>query len=462
MAVKHGTRQLDHRVREEGVRTLDIRFCDVAGNWRHVAVPAETALEGDILTRGVGFDGSSVSGFSSVERSDLRVVPDQTTAVVDPFWEQPTLAVIGDVVEAESGRPHPLDPRGVARRAEEYLRSSGIADLAIFSLEPEFYIFRSVAFSEDAFSSEYRVEPETQQGAGYHVMPPMDRHHNLRQEIVDTLEEAGFSVKYHHHESGRYGQGEVEVRFEPLVRSGDLVMLLKYSVRNVADRWGRTATFMPRPLAYEPGNGMHVHQKLFWDGRPLFYDPDGYSGLSQEALSYLGGILTHARALSALTCPSTNSYRRLSGGHEAPVALVFSTGNRTAAVRIPSYARAPEAKSLEYRVPDPSANPYLVLAGLVMAGVWGIKNGIDPQAAGFGPLDRNIYQLAPHEKANLQYLPDSLEEALDCLESDHRFLLEGEVFTPRLIETILEEGWRQIREIRARPHPYEFVALYDR
>lgn len=448
-------------MREKEIQALDIRFSDLRGTWRHVTVPIRSVLEGDVLERGVGFDGSSVSGFAAVERSDLRVIPDADTLIMDPFWDQPTAAAIGEVVDAQTHEPYPLDPRGVAARAQGHLEACGIADTAGYSLEPEFYIFQEVSFFDDTLSSGYCLLPEGRGAGGYYAVPPLDRHHNLRQQVASILEEAGFPTKYHHHETGRYGQGEVEVQFAPPVRAADLVMYLKYVVRNVAAAWSRTATFMPKPLAGEPGNGMHVHQKLFRQGRPVFFDPGGYAGLSQEALHYLGGILAHARSLSALTCPTTNSYRRLSAGHEAPLNLTFSRGNRTAAIRIPAYATSGTEKSIEYRVPDPAANPYLVLAGITMAGVWGIKNRFDPEAEGFGPLEENVYRLPEEIRARLGRLPGSLEEALDCLERDHEFLLEGGVFTRDLIDAVLEEGRRRAADLRERPHPYELVTDFD-
>ncbi|MCL6451466.1 MAG: type I glutamate--ammonia ligase [Acetobacteraceae bacterium] len=452
-------------VERHSARMLDLKYTDLLGRLRHVTLPV-SALGEELLERGVGVDGSSLAGVRGVESSDLRVVPDPATVVVDPFWAEPTLSLMGELVEASSDTPFPLDPRGVARRAEAYLVGLGVADRALFSPEPEFYVFDGVEFGRDQRGAYYRILEEPRAdgyraapGGGYHLGPPADGLGDLRSEVALTLESMGLPVKYHHSENGTPGQSEIEVNFHPLLQAADALVLMKYVVKSVARRRGKTATFMPKPIPGQAGSGMHVHQKLFAGERPVFFDPQGYAGLSREALSYLGGLLRKSRPLCALVAPSANSYRRLVPGYEAPVSLAFSLGNRSTSVRIPAYAVRPQDKRIEYRPPDASSNPYLALSAMLMAGLWGIREGIDPVKEGFGPFDLNVYELETGRRP--QSLPASLEEALSALESDHEFLLEGGVFTRELVQAWVALKTAELRGVADQPHPADFVTTYD-
>jgi len=464
---------LERFIKERGIATLDLKYSDLFGGWHHISLPASHA-SAEVLQEGIGFDSSSTPGFKTLEAGDMVLLPDLTTAFMDPFWEAPTLSMICNIAEADSKSLFGRDPRVIARKAEEYLISTGIADRSQWGPEFEFYVFEDAnkaapevpgTFATWNGNSGNYADPAhalPSHGA-YHAIPPQDQHHNLRAEISRLLEEAGIGVNYHHHEVGCPSQQEIEVLLGPLTRMGDVSMMVKYFIKMTAKRHDKTATFMPKPLYKEAGSGMHFHQHLFKGDQPLFYDADGYGGLSKIALSYIAGILAHGPALLALTNPSTNSYKRLVPGYEAPVNLFFSLANRSAAIRIPKYTQAPLEKRIEFRPPDATCNPYLAMAAMLMAGIDGIKRKLDPQRLGFGPFDQNLF--APENvelKEEIKHLPASLDEALNALEEDHQFLLEGDVFRPEIIETWIQyKRDREIVEVRNRPHPYEFVLYYN-
>ncbi len=461
--------------RSHGARFVDIRFSDLPGMMQHFSVPFEEFTE-EAFEEGLGFDGSSIRGFQEIQESDMILVPDPATAVMDPFRRYPTLLVHAFVKDPITGEFYSRDPRYIARKAEGYLAGSGIADTAYFGPEAEFYIFDSIRFDQNQHSGYYFVDAvegawnsgtEEEGGnlgykprykEGYFPVPPTDHHQDLRSEMAVTLRELGVPVEVHHHEVGTAGQGEIDMGFAPLLEIADRLMLYKYVVKNVALRHGKTVTFMPKPIFQDNGSGMHVHQSLWKDGEPLMYDELGYAQLSDVARWYIGGILEHAGALLALCAPTTNSYKRLVPGYEAPVNLVYSQRNRSAAVRIPAYSRSPKAKRLEFRCPDPSCNPYLAFPAMLMAGLDGIVNKTEPP----DPVDKDLYDLPPEELAEVPQVPGSLDAALDALERDHDFLLEGGVFTPDVIETwIAYKRTREVDEMRLRPHPYEFHLYYD-
>jgi glutamine synthetase len=462
---------------DRDVKMVDFKFTDVPGTWQHFSVPISAFDEG-AFEDGVGFDGSSIRGFQEINESDMLLMPDPETAILDPFTAVPTLSLICDV--AQPGAAHPpysRDPRYVARKAEDYLRKTGIADTSYFGPEAEFFVFDSVRYAANpnfqiaevdsaeahwnSGGSEAGGLGHTIRGKeGYFPVAPADTLQDIRTEMVLTMEAAGIPVEAQHHEVATAGQCEIDMRFDSLTRMADKLMLYKYIVKNVAKRHGKTATFMPKPLFGDNGSGMHVHQSLWKDERPLFFG-DGYALLSQTALYYIGGLLTHAPAILALAAPTTNSYKRLVPGFEAPVNLVFSQRNRSAAVRIPMYSDSPKAKRLEFRPPDPSSNPYLTFAALLMAGLDGIKRKIDPVENGLGPLDKNIYELSDAEKHEIRSVPGSLDEALAALEADSDFLLAGGVFTEDLLERHIELKRAQSVEVRLRPTPMEFALFYD-
>jgi glutamine synthetase len=459
--------------KERGVKMVDFKFTDVPGTWQHFSVPLSAFDEG-AFEEGVGFDGSSIRGFQEINESDMLLMPDPETAILDPFTAVPTLSLICDVAEPGGlHRPYSRDPRYIARKAEEYLRRSGIADTSYFGPEAEFFIFDSVRYASNPNMQIAEVDSaeahwnstgglgHTIRGKeGYFPVAPADTLQDLRTEMVLTMEEVGIQVEAQHHEVATAGQSEIDMRFDSLMRMADKLMLYKYIVKNVAKRHGKTVTFMPKPLFGDNGSGMHVHQSLWKDERPLFFG-DGYACLSETALYYIGGLLTHAPAILGLAAPTTNSYKRLVPGFEAPVNLVFSQRNRSAAVRIPMYSDNPKAKRLEFRPPDPSCNPYLTFAALLMAGLDGVKRRIDPTRHGYGPLDKNIYELSAAEAHEIRSVPGSLDEALSALEADSDFLLEGGVFTEDLLEKHIEIKRAQSVEVRLRPTPMEFALFYD-
>jgi glutamine synthetase len=459
---------------EHGTKMVDLKFTDLWGRWHHLTIPA-SQFGSEIMQAGVGFDGSSV-GLKSVKSGDMVLIPDLSTAVQDPFWEVPTMSLICTTYEADTHAAFANDPRNIAIRAEAYLRSTGIADESRWGPEFEFYIFDDVAFEYGINRASYQIncreaDWNSAQGGhghyiplhgGYHAIPPKDQSYNLRAEISLVLEEMGVPVKYHHHEVGGPGQAEIETPMMGLVQAGDATMLIKYVTKMAAQRHGQTATFMPKPLYGEAGSGMHFHQHLFNKGTNVFYDPAGYGCLSQTALYYIGGLLKHGPALLALTNPSTNSYRRLVPGFEAPVNAFFSLGNRSAAVRIPKYANQPDTARMEFRPPDATGNVYLMLAAQLMAGLDGILHKIDPTAEGFGPIDANIFNWDEEKRATIKSLPNSLELALRALEADQAFLTRGEVFSPEMLAQWVEhKRYQEYYPVRNRPHPYEMSLYFD-
>jgi len=458
--------------KQKEARQFDLRFTDLPGLSQHVSYPM-TELEEESFEEGFGMDGSSIRGWAAINESDMLLVPDPATAFMDPFADTRTLVMTCDVIDPITRQHYERDPRWIAKKAEMYLKNSGLADTAYFGAEAEFFIFDNIRFDQNQHSGFYFIDAEEgrwnsgrekdnlgyrpRYKEGYFPVPPTDHYQDLRSEMVQTMIECGLQIECHHHEVATGGQAEIDQRFDTLVKSADNMMLYKYIIRNVAYQYGKTVTFMPKPLFGDNGSGMHVHQSLWNSGSPLFAG-DMYAGLSQLALWYIGGLLKHARALSAIIAPTTNSYKRLVPGYEAPVNLAYSRRNRSAAVRIPMYSASPKAKRTEFRPPDPSANPYLAFASMLMAGLDGVVNKIDPGE----PLDKDIYDLSPEEMKNVPSMPASLEEALDCMEEDHAFLLKGDVFTEELLETYINyKRKNEADAIRLRPHPYEFALYYD-
>lgn len=461
-------------IQEEDVKFLDIRFTDLPGVQQHFNIPASTVDE-DFFTVGQLFDGSSIRGFQGIAESDLQLIPDVTTAYLDPFRESKTLIMIFDIYNPRTGEIYHRDPRQVAHKAEQYLASTGIADTAFFAPEAEFYVFDDVRYEVKQHQSFYAVDSEegawnsgrVEEGGnlanktpfkgGYFPVSPVDKQADLRDDMSLKLIDAGLELERSHHEVGTGGQAEINYKFSTLVRSADDILKFKYIIKNTAEEWGKTATFMPKPLFGDNGSGMHTHQSLWKDGEPLFYDANGYGSLSDTARWYIGGILAHAPALLAFTNPTLNSYRRLVKGFEAPVNLVYSAGNRSAAIRIPITGTNPKAKRIEFRAPDASGNPYLAFAAQLMAGLDGIKNRIEPHE----PVDKDLYELPPEEAKGIPQVPGSLDEALAALEADHEFLLEGNVFTEDLIQTWIEyKRENEILPAALRPHPFEYELYF--
>ena len=463
------------RVSDEGYEFIDLRFCDLPGQVQHFTVPA-SQLDEESFEEGFGFDGSSIRGFQEIQESDMLLTPDPDTAVEDRFRDRKTLVLYCFVKDPVTGQPYDKDPRYVARKAEAHLAGTGVADTSYWGPEAEFYIFDSARFHQDQNSGFYEVdsvEGAWNSGAdepggnlaykprhkeGYFPVPPTDHFQDLRSEMTSRLIDAGIEVEVQHHEVGTAGQAEIDMRYDTLLRMADKVTMFKYIVKNTAWMYGKTVTFMPKPIFEDNGSGMHTHQSLWLDGKPLFYDEAGYAGLSDMARAYLGGILDHAHALLAFAAPTTNSYRRLVPGYEAPVNLVYSQRNRSAAIRVPVYSRKPALKRIEFRCPDPAANPYLAFSAMLMAGLDGIARKLDPGA----PVDKDLYDLPPEELADVPSVPGSLEEALDALEADHEFLLAGDVFTEELIgDWIAYKRESEVDAVRLRPHPWEFHLYYD-
>ncbi|HIW30002.1 MAG TPA: type I glutamate--ammonia ligase [Candidatus Luteococcus avicola] len=456
-------------VKDEGIENIDVRFCDLPGVMQHFTVPA-AAFGPEVFEDGLAFDGSSITGFQKIHESDMALLPDPTTAFVDPFRVSKTLVVNFFVHDPITKEPYSRDPRNIAKKAEAYLASTGIGDTAFFAPEAEFYVFDDVRFDTKANGSFYEIDSEAgawntgrvEEGGnrgykvkykgGYFPVSPVDHFGELRDEIVAHMERLGMQTERAHHEVGTAGQAEINWRFDTMLASADKVMLFKYLVKNTAWVNGKTATFMPKPIFGDNGSGMHVHSSLWSNGTPLFYDDNGYGQLSDVARWYIGGILKHAPALLAFTNPSVNSYHRLVPGFEAPVNLVYSARNRSACMRIPLTGSNPKAKRVEFRCPDPSSNPYLAFAAMLLAGIDGIQNRIEPPE----PIDKDLYELPPEEHAQVAQVPASLDAALEALEADQDFLLQGDVFTPDLIETWVELKRAEIDAIRQRPHPYEF------
>jgi glutamine synthetase len=461
-------------VESEGVEIVDFRFCDLPGLMQHFSVPAHELTQ-DGFAEGYGFDGSSIRGFQEIQESDMLLFPDANTAVIDPFRQHKTLNINCFVKDPVTGESYSRDPRYIAVKAEEYLLSTGIADTAYFGPEAEFYVFNDVRFEQNTHSAMYSVDSvegvwnsgkdegpnlgfKPRYKEGYFPVPPMDHFQDLRSEMILQMEALGIEIEVQHHEVGTAGQAEIDMRFDTLLTMADKLMLYKYVVKNVARAHGLTATFMPKPIFQDNGSGMHVHSSLWKDGEPLFYSELGYAGLSDIGRWYIGGLLKHAPAILAFAAPTTNSYKRLVPGYEAPVNLVYSQRNRSAACRIPIYSKSPKAKRVEFRCPDPSCNPYLAFSAIVMAGIDGVLNKIEPP----DPVDKDLYDLPPEELARVPQVPGSLEESLAAVEADHDFLTAGGVFTDDLLETWTSyKRANEIDEVKLRPHPWEFYLYYD-
>jgi glutamine synthetase len=454
------------------VKMVDLRFTDLPGLWHHISYPIQQLTEAT-LEEGFGMDGSSIRGWAAIHESDMLLVPDAGSYVLDPFTQAPTLVMICDVIDPVTKQRYDRDPRYIARKAELYMASTGLADTAYFGAEAEFFIFDNVRFDQREQHGFYFIDAEEGRWnsgraennlgyrprfkEGYFPVPPTDHYQDLRSEMTLTMQNCGLEVECHHHEVATGGQTEIDLKFDSLVRSGDHMMLYKYIVKNVAKNYGKTVTFMPKPIFQDNGSGMHTHQSLWKGGKPLF-SGDGYAGLSQMALWYIGGLIKHGPALSAIIAPTTNSYKRLVPGFEAPVNLAYSRRNRSAACRIPMYSASPKAKRVEFRPPDPSCNPYMAFAAMMMAGLDGIENKVDPGQ----PLDKDIYDLGPEELREVPSMPGSLEDALDALANDHGFLLKGDVFTEELLSTYIDyKRSKEVDAVRLRPHPHEFMLYYD-
>lgn len=455
-------------IEEKSVEVVDVKFTDVFGQWQHFSIPVSEFNKDTAFDEGMGFDGSSIRGFQSIESSDMILIADPETAVIDPICEAPTLSLVCDIFDPITREPYSRDPRYIAKKAVKYLQDTGIADTAYFGPEAEFFVFDQVKYSAGEYSSAYQVDSiegpwnsgifgfghSVPHKRGYFPVAPFDTLQDLRSEMTRVLVESGVGIEVHHHEVGTAGQCEIDMKYDQLVTMGDKVQLYKYIVKNVAKAAGKTVTFMPKPIYADNGSGMHTHQSLWKDGQPLFAG-DQYAGLSQMALYYIGGILKHINALLAIVAPTTNSYRRLVPGYEAPVVVAYSARNRSAAVRIPMYSSSPKAKRIEFRCPDPAANPYLAFAAMLMAGLDGIKNQIDPGEA----ADMDLFEEENIDKVTMTV--GKLNESLDALEADHDFLLEGGVFTPDLLEAYVSYKHEvEIGPVSLRPHPYEFLLYY--
>ncbi len=460
--------------KESGAKMVDYRFIDMPGMWQHFSAHIDT-LEEDTFEEGVGFDGSSIRGFQSIDQSDMILIPDPTTAFIDPFMKIPTLVLICDIKDPVTLELYDRDPRHIAIKAEQYMKSTGIGDVAYFGPEAEFFVFDDVRYSGSENHAFYEVD--SSEGAwntgtnedpnlghknrykeGYFPVPPNDTLQDVRSEMMLTMLDCDVECEVHHHEVASAGQCEIDIRFDTLVTTADKLMKYKYIVKNVARKHGKTATFMPKPVFLDNGTGMHTHQSIWKDGANIMYRAGTYGDLSPDALYYIGGLLKHAPALLAFTNPTTNSYRRLVPGYEAPINLIYSCRNRSACVRIPMYSSSEKAKRVEFRCPDPSCNPYLAFAAMLMAGLDGIQNKVMPPE----PIDKNLYDLEPEEKGNVQQTPGSLPEALDALEADYEFLLKGDVFTKDVIDNWIEyKRVEEVDAVRLRPHPHEFHLYYD-
>ena len=459
--------------RERTVKAVDLRFMDFPGIWQHFTIPVDKLTE-DVFEEGLGFDGSSIRGWQAINESDMLVVPQPETAALDPFTTLATLSMICNILDPITHEDYSRDPRNVARKAINYLKSTGIGDTCFMGPELEFFIFDDIRFDQNTQSSYFfidSVEGQWNRGReehpnlgnklrykeGYFPVPPADQMMNIRNEMMQTLIDSGISVEAQHHEVATAGQAEIDMKFDKLVAMADKVMMYKYVCKNVAKKYGKTVTFMPKPLFGDNGSGMHTHASIWKGGEPLFAG-NGYAGLSQTALYAAGGLIKHAAAILAFSCPTTNSYKRLVPGFEAPVNLAYSQRNRSAAIRIPMYSQSPKAKRLEFRCPDPSCNPYLSFSAILMAMIDGIQNKIDPGE----PLDKDIYDLEPEELAKVPKAPGSLEESLAALKKDHEFLLRGEVFTSDVVETWIDYKTKnEVQAMQLRPHPYEFCLYYD-
>ncbi len=475
-AVVHTPAQLFELCKKENVQMVDVKFADLEGRWRSVTVTM-SMFTAEVFEKGVAFDGSSIPGFQTIVESDLVLLPDPATAFIDPFAKVPTLSIVADPMDPVSGEVEEYynNPRGVARKAVEYLRASGIADTMYVGPEIEFFIFDDVRYASNDRYSMYAVD--SAEGAwnnetnmdegncghrvpnqqGYFTVPPFDMFRDMRDEMVQELQKAGMVVERHHHEVGGPGQAEINIRYADLLRQADNVMLYKYIVRNVAARYGKTVTFMPKPLFAHNGSGMHCHQSLWKDGKPLFYEKGGYAGMSKLGMHYIAGILEHAPAILALAAPTTNSYKRLTPGYEAPVIRAYSKRNRSAAIRIPVYDQTPAGTRIEFRSSDAASNPYLAFSAMLMAGLDGIKRKLDPGKS----MDMNLFELKASEQKKVKFVPSSLEEAFRALKKDHDFLTAGGVFTEEFLDNFMEMKKAQMDSVRLRPHPHEFNLYYN-
>jgi glutamine synthetase len=462
---------------EHGAKIVDLRFVDLPGLWQHFSIPAEDLSE-ELFAEGIGFDGSSIRGFQMIHESDMLLMLDPASAAMDPFTAVPTLVLICNVRDPVTGQAYGRDPRYIAQKAEAYLKGTGIADTVYIGPELEFFFFDEIRFDQTHNCGYYYIDSEAgfwnsgkpgtperpnlgykpRYKQGYFPVAPMDKFQDIRSDMVLTLQSVGVKVEVHHHEVGTAGQTEVDMRFDTLTRMADKVLWYKYCAKNTAKKHNKTATFMPKPIFQDNGSGMHTHQSLWKDGKNVFFEAGGYGGVSQACLHYIGGILAHASALCAFCAPTTNSYRRLVPGYEAPINLVYSQRNRSACVRIPVYSRSEKAKRIEFRTPDGSCNPYLAFSACLMAGLDGIQRKLDPG----DPIDKDLYDLPPEEAERVTQLPGSLDKVLDALEEDHEFLTAGDVFTPNLIETWIDyKRKNELDPIRLRPHPWEFALYFD-
>lgn len=464
-------------IKENNIQFVDFRFVSLAGGTHHITLPS-TEVDADTFVNGVAFDGSSIPGFRGIEESDMVMMPDTETVFIDPFTSHPTINVMCNI-HTPDGKRYDRDPRSIAQKAEEYLQKSGVGTAAFFAPESEFFIFDDVRYESSMNTSFFSVDSEEgawntarkEEGGnlgfkipvkgGYVPVAPIDSQQDIRSEMVRLMQESGLRVERHHHEVATAGQGEINFRFDTLTKTADNLLKYKYIIHNVARQWGKVATFMPKPLFGDNGSGMHVHSSIFNGDTPLFYDKEAYANLSKLAMSYIAGILYHAPALIALTNPSTNSFKRLVPGYEAPVNLVFSKGNRSAAVRIPIAAVTPKGCRIEFRTPDSTANPYLAFAAMLLAGLDGIKKGLDPVALGYGPFDKNIYELPEEEKKEIRSVPGSLDEALDALEADSAFLTESGVFSQDFIDNYVAFKRQEAKAVSIRVHPHEYSLYFS-
>ncbi len=467
-------KELIEFAKEKGVKIVDFKFMDIPGLWQHFSILLRDLKE-EVFEEGLGFDGSSIRGFQSIEESDMVIIPNSEAFFLDPFSETKTLNIICNIKDPVTLEPYTRDSRFIGQKAEKYLKSTGIADIAFFGPEAEFYILDDIRFDQTPNSGYYYIDSvegfwnsgrqenpnlgyKPRYKEGYFPVPPMDSFQELRNEMILALEEIGVEIEVHHHEVGTAGQAEIDIKFDSLVKIADKVMMYKYVVKNLARKRGKTVTFMPKPIFMDNGSGMHTHQSLWKNNKNLFFKAGAYGDLSEIGLYYIGGLIKHSSTILAFAAPTTNSYRRLVPGFEAPVNLIYSQRNRSACIRIPMYSRSEKAKRIEYRPPDPSCNPYLAFTAMLMAGIDGIENKIMPP----DPIDKDLYDLPPEDKVKVKTLPGSLEEVLNALENDNEFLMKGDVFTPDVIETWI--NYKRIKEIEAiklRPHPYEFALYFD-
>lgn len=460
--------------KENNIKIVDLKFMDLPGMWQHFSIMVDELSE-DLFAEGIGFDGSSIRGFQAINESDMLLFPDPATALIDPVCQVPTLSITCNIKDPITLENYTRDVRHIAQKAESYLQSTGIADISYWGPEAEFYLLNDIRYGQNQNSGFYHVDSvegswnsgkeenpnlgyKPRYKEGYFPVPPSDTLQDIRSEICLKLIESGVDVEVHHHEVGTAGQGEIDIRFDTLTTVGDKIALYKYIIKNVARSHNLVATFMPKPLFQDNGSGMHVHTSLWKDGKNVFYDPQGYSLLSETALYYIGGLLAHARSLCAIIAPTTNSYKRLVPGYEAPVNIAYSQRNRSACVRIPVYSKSEKAKRVEFRTPDPSCNPYLAFSALMMAGLDGIQNRIHPG----DPLDKDLYDLEPEELDDIESTPVSLGDALDALEDDHEYLLKGDVFTEDVLDVWIDyKRENEVDAINMRPHPYEFFLYHD-